>query len=204
MKIDSMLVIAAALMATLGACKRPEPPPAPRELTVGNHRLAVRSLAGWEVFDHGQQVLIKAPPLTDAEQRAIDYSGKLSSKSLGAVRLQDMGPVNRIAGARQSPDSTHLLSELTDLALIQLGHDQRRDIEYRKWASIGGREAEEVGTWQRQTHTAPRRFLFVINDGHLLAVSSEFLGAEESLDGYAAIRSSLQFLPTGVTDGVRR
>jgi len=204
MNIGSAVVFAAALAAAVGACKRQEPLPPLSEISVGNHRVAVRLPPGWKVFDYGQHVLVKAPPLTDAEQRAIDYSGKLSSKSLGAVRLHDMGPVNRMTVTGRLAETTPAFPELADRALQLLDHDQRRYIEYRKWASVSGREGEEVGTWQRQIHTAPRRFLFIANDGNLFAVSSESLGGDESLEGYAAIRSSLQFLPTGGADAVRR
>ncbi len=204
MKIGLAAAIGVAIIAATGACNKQEPPPALREITVGSHRVAIQLPPGWQIFDYGQHVLLKAPPLTDAEQRAIDYSGKLSFKSLGAVRLQDMGPIRQIGGAGANPESTLAFPELSDRALARLDHDRRRDIEYRKWVSVSGREGEEVGTWQRQTHTAPRRFLFVANDNNLLAVSSEVVGAAESLDGYAAIRSSLQLLPNGAGDATRR
>lgn len=204
MKIGAALAACVACVVAMGACKKQEPQPPLREISVGNHRIAVRLPPGWQVFDYGQHVILKAAPLTDAEQRAIDYSGKLSSKSLGAVRLHDMGPVNRMTASGRIAETTPAFPELADRGLQLLDHDQRRDIESRKWASISGREGEEIGTWQRLTHTAPRRFLFVANDGNLFAVTSEPLGGDESLEGYAAIRGSLQFLPTGTGDGARR
>jgi hypothetical protein len=204
MKIGAAVVLAAMLATALGACKKQEPPPPLSEITVGSHRVALRLPSGWQVFVYGQRVLVKAPPLTDAEQRAIDYSGKLSFKSLGSVALHDLGPLNRMTAAGRVAETTPAFPELADRGLQLLDRDEHREIEYRKWASINGREGEEVGTWLRRTHTVPRRLLFVANDGNLFAVTSELLGGDESLEGYAVIRESLQFLPTAGGDGSRR
>jgi len=71
---------------------------------------------------------------------------------------------------------------------------KRRDIVWRKTVQVDGREAEEIETWDNLTHTLPRRLLFLLNDGHLLVVTSEVGGRENSIRGYDTIRSSLQLM----------
>jgi hypothetical protein len=60
--------------------------------------------------------------------------------------------------------------DLVDRALVQLGHDQRRDIASRKRVTLEGREFLVVDTWDRLSHDYRRRHAFVINQGHLLVV----------------------------------
>jgi hypothetical protein len=69
---------------------------------------------------------------------------------------------------------------------------QRRDTVWRKTVQVDGREAEEIETWGTLTHATPRRLLFLLNDEHLLVVTSEFGGGEHSIRGYETIRPSLR------------
>ena len=204
MRSGLVLMTAVAFVGAVGACKKPQPPQSAQNVSVGQHRVAIVLPAGWLVFNYGQRVVLKAPPLTDDEQRAIDYSGKLSFKSLGSVELHDMGPLNRMTSTGRVAETLPAFPELSDRALRLLEPDQRREIEFRKWASITGREGEEIGTWQRLTHTAPRRFLFISNGDNLFAATSGPFAGDESLQAYDAVRRSLQFLPAADADAARR
>jgi hypothetical protein len=184
----ALLALALALATALPACRKAAAPPAQaREIAVGVHRLLVRLPAGWQVYDQGEEIVVKAPPLTDAEYKTWDRTGRAPGKGNGSVRIRDLGA----AAAEGNPAPP--LSDFATRALAKLGHDQRRDIEFRRPLLFDGREAEEIGTWQRATHTMPQRLLFVLDDGAVLAIASEPLGGEESLSGYEAIRGSLQF-----------
>lgn len=179
-----------ALAAALSACKKAEPPPPPtRAIAVGVHRLLVQLPTGWQVYDQGEQVVLKAPELTDAEYKKWDMTGRVPNKGMGSVRIHDLGP------AAAEGEMAPLLSDFATRVLPTLGHDKRRDIEFRRPLVIDGREAEEIGTWHRLNHTMPQRFLFVMNDGAVFAIVSQPLGGEESLSGYEAARTSLQFAP---------
>ncbi len=69
---------------------------------------------------------------------------------------------------------------------------QRRDIVWRKAVTVDGHDAEEIETWGNLTHALPRRLLFVVNDGHLIVITSEVGGREHSLHAYDTIRSSVR------------
>jgi len=69
---------------------------------------------------------------------------------------------------------------------------QRRDVVWRKTVTVDGREAEEIETWDNLTHALPRRLLFIVNDDHLIVVTSEVGGREHSLDAYEMVRSSIR------------
>ena len=264
-------VVVVALAAALSACGRPDPP---RDIEVGTHRVTARIPAGWEIFEQGQQALFKAPPLTDAQYRELDRSGKLPHNPLAAVRLRDFGPVlpeglkreigdiedqwraGRVAYARtkmQALETTRALlpglfaqedfrvawatnmtapddepytdavaanfatilslldatppptlGKLADWALPRLGHDGRRDIASRKLVSVGGREAEEIETWNRLSHTSSQRLLFMTDGGSLLVLHSEPASGEDNTRAYETIRASLQFTRAGAADAARR
>ena len=190
-------LLAAALITLVPACKKAEPPvPPPREIAVGDHRLLVRMPPDWQVYDQGAQIVIKAPPLTLEDYKKWDKTGQVPSKGMGSVRIHDFGP------AAAEGEMAPLLSEFATRMLPKLGHNDRRDIEFRRPLVIDGREVEEIGTWQRLNHSMPQRFLFVLNGGAVFALYSEPLGGEESLSGYEAIRQSLHF--AGAADTTRR
>jgi hypothetical protein len=69
---------------------------------------------------------------------------------------------------------------------------RRRDVVWRKTMQVDGREAEEIETFDNLTHAFPRRLLFLVNDQHLLVVTSAAGGGEHSIRGYETVRSSLQ------------
>ena len=197
MNAPTAALLALALATPLSACKKAATPPPPaREIALGAHRLLVRLPAGWQVYDQGEQIVLKAPPLTDADYKKWDLTGQVPSKGTGSVRIHDLGP------AAAEGEATPPLADFATRALARLGHDARRDIEFRRPLSVDGREAEEIGTWQRLAHTTPQRFLFVLDDGAVFAIASQPLGGEESLSGYEAIRASLQFV--GGPDSARR
>ena len=54
------------------------------------------------------------------------------------------------------------------------------------------RETEEAETFDNLTHAFRRRLLFLVNDQHLLVVTSEAGGREHSMRGYETVRSSPQ------------
>ena len=279
----SWLVALLVVFAT--ACSRPEEP---RHAEATVHGVTVRAPTGWSLMDEKQQVVIKPPPLSDAELRELDRGGRISTKSNAAVRVRDLGPVTpagmqhavavvretwrsgRAAEAKVLLFKVPLRSELVpslappsdfarawtrvrhgpatkpyddvaaDLAAIIAALDmappqplaaivdwalprvdatrltsmwhlsggnfdgeenddlagrpdaQRRDIAWRKTVTVGGRDAEEIETWDNLTHALPRRLLFLVSDEHLIVVTSEVGGLEHSLRAYETVRSSVR------------
>src|SRR5262245_30110770 len=62
------------------------------------------------------------------------------------------------------------LDALANRGLAAVGHDQRRDVKSRREVALDGRDAEDIETWTRLSHTYPQRMLFVEDDGDLLVL----------------------------------
>ena len=283
-----------ALLVVATACSRSDQPgraaERPRHVEAGVHAVTVRVPAGWEVREETNQVVLRTPPISDAEQRAQDRQGALPTINDAEVRLRDLGPVTpagmqrAVAAVRElwrdgavgeaktllrsvplrselvpslappsdfarawtrlrhAPASTPYdnvagdfatilagldtapplaLSAIVDWALPRVDHTrltsvsqlsggkfdgeendamagrpdaQRRDIVWRKTVEVDGRDAEEIETFDNLTHALPRRLLFLVNNDHLLVVTSEVGGREHSLRGYESIRASLRLI----------
>ena len=85
------------------------------------------------------------------------------------------------------------LETCIDWALPGMGHDTRQEIARRRPTVIDGHEALWIDTWDRLSHGHRRRYLFLVNDGHLLVVRSargELGPMEEPLH---AVADSLRF-----------
>lgn len=85
------------------------------------------------------------------------------------------------------------LPALVDSGLATLGHDQRRDVKSRAAASIDGREALDVETWNRLTHAGLQRLLFVLNDGSLLALYTGHDPNRDTVKAFEALGARLHF-----------
>jgi hypothetical protein len=72
------------------------------------------------------------------------------------------------------------LAALASVALADLGHGPRRDIERRERLILDGREAHRILTWQRLTHDGRLRHVFVVNRGNLLVIRTA-MGRDEVL-----------------------
>ena len=72
------------------------------------------------------------------------------------------------------------LAALASVALADLDHGPRRDIERRERLILDGKEAHRILTWQRLTHDGRRRHVFVVNRGNLLVIRTA-MGRDEVL-----------------------
>ena len=93
------------------------------------------------------------------------------------------------------------LPALADAGLKALGHDQRRDVKSRQALKVSGRDALDVETWNRLSHANPQRFLFIADDGYLLALYTARQADAEALRAFASVRDSLHF---AAADSARR
>jgi hypothetical protein len=85
------------------------------------------------------------------------------------------------------------LETLADAALQDLGEDERRGVAAQRPVLIDDREALWIDTWDRLSHLYPKRFLFLVNEGHLLVVYGK-LGALAEMEGpLDALAGSLRF-----------
>lgn len=89
---------------------------------------------------------------------------------------------------------------LADRALQGLGHGPRRDVEREEKLLVDGRPARRIVTWQRMTHDVRRRYVFVVNRGHLLVIRTG-RGLDEALaPAFSAVVRSLRFLEPGFSE----
>lgn len=93
-------------------------------------------------------------------------------------------------------DSTQppTLEAIADDALPRLGHDERRfELRSRQTTRVDGREAIAVETWRSLTHTDPRRFLIVVNEGRVLALRCDRCSDPVMAEGFDQVSASLHF-----------
>jgi len=144
------------------------PPPAVDAATVfefGTHKIQITVPAGWEAIDQGRQ--------------------KRFRKGEREIVLQNLG-----APAASPRD----LDALVDWGLAAVGHDRRREVKSRRPATIDGREASDIETWNRLDHSNPQRIVFVVDAGDLLALHTPGMAFPESLSAFDALRHSLHFV----------
>jgi hypothetical protein len=172
----AVCAVAIAAVVSFGCTPAESPKPADveREFEVGPHRVRLMPPDGWDVFDQGLQ--------------------KRFRKAEAEVILRDLGSVDPLL-----PD----MNARADWGLKELDHDGRRDVKSRRVLAVDGREAMDVETWNRLSHTWPQRFLLVLNGDHLLALYTPRLADAETVKAYETIRDSLHFLTTGADSGRR-
>jgi hypothetical protein len=85
------------------------------------------------------------------------------------------------------------LRAVADASLAKLGHDARRDVKSRITATIDGRDALDVETWNRLSHATPQRLLFVLNDGYLLAFYTGQGADTDAMTAFETMRAGLHF-----------
>ena len=165
----TLVLLAAAMSAASSACARDTatPPPVPRELDLGVHRVQVTVPTGWVLLDQGKQKRFR--------------QGELE------IVLQNLGP------ATPAPRD---LDALIEWGLAGAGHDQRSEVKSRRTLTIDGRQAISVETWYRLDHTNPQRLLLVSDDSDLLALYTVRWANDETLEAFDAIRDSLHFVAT--------
>jgi hypothetical protein len=84
------------------------------------------------------------------------------------------------------------IERIGDGVLSELERDRRREVRSREIVRIDGREALRIETWSALTHTDPRRYLLVLNDGRILLLRCERCEGE-SAEAFDAIAASLRF-----------
>jgi hypothetical protein len=135
------------------ACTREDPRTVPKEFELGAHRV---------------QVTVPA-----AGKRSIRASRSAFRKGEFEIVLQNLGPATP---PPRDPDA------LIDwgLAAVEagVGHDQRREVRWRRKVTIDGREAVDIETWNRLDHTNPQRNL-------LCERGRRSAGATDGGDGFA-------------------
>jgi len=86
------------------------------------------------------------------------------------------------------------LATLASVALLDFDHGPRRDIERQGRLILDGREAHKILTWQRLTHNARRRHVFVVNRGNLLVIRTA-MGSDDVLGpAFDAVVRSVDFV----------
>ena len=84
------------------------------------------------------------------------------------------------------------LESIARRALGEIGHGEMRSIATLEATAVSGRPAIRIDTWDRLSHSARARLLFVDNAGHLLCLRTG-LGAESELaPAFESIARSLQ------------
>ena len=163
-----LLAVLLLVAAVASACTRENPKPAPKEFELGAHRVQVTVPPGWEALDQGKQKRFR--------------KGELE------IVLQNLGPATP---PPLDPDA------LIDWGLAAVdagvGHDQRREVRWRRKVTIDGREAVDIETWNRLDHTNPQRIFFVSEDGDLLVLQTVGMALGDSQAAFEAIRNSLHF-----------
>ena len=172
------------VVGTAAGCAGGDAEPAAnlKQLEFGAQTVRVSVPAEWMVIDHGAQ--------------------KRFRKGEYEVVLQTLKPVAP-AGLRRGLEATGL-DELVDWGMVELGHDQRREVKSRRTVTIDGREAVDVETWQRLDHTFPLRMLFVTADSGFLVLHTPRIANEESLKAFESIRDSLHFEAAAPAGSARR
>ena len=159
----------ALALAAASACAQETPPPIPKELELGAHRVQVMLPTGWEALDQGNQ--------------------KRFRRGEFEIVLQFLGP------ATPPPRDLDALFDWGLAAVGQaVGRDQRREEKSRRAVTLDGREAVDIETWQRLDHTNPQRIFFVKDEGDLLALHTVGMAFKDSLAAFDALRDSLHFV----------
>ena len=159
----------ALALAAASACAQETPPPIPKELELGAHRVQVMLPTGWEALDQGKL--------------------KRFRKGEFEIVLQNLGPP---APPPRDPDA--LIAWGLAAVDAGVGHDQRREVRWRNKVTIDGREAVDIETWNRLDHTNPQRIFFVSEDGDLLVLQTVGMALGDSQAAFEAIRNSLHFV----------
>jgi hypothetical protein len=166
----------------------------------------------WEAGRAGESQLrldglhVPADLFFTAEERQAFQSmvTTLSSRTAVETPFGDVEPVFLDILARADALQARDLTQLAEWGLTVLGHDQRRDVKSRRPVEVGGREALEIETWNRLSHTNPQRALFVPDDGELLALYTPREADAESVKGFESIRDSLHFPEVDASDSRRQ
>jgi hypothetical protein len=87
------------------------------------------------------------------------------------------------------------LAALSDAALAELGHDQRRDVKSRRALRVAQCEALDIETWNRLSHASPQRILLVMNGGYLLALYTAQHADADALAAFDSVRDTLTLAP---------
>lgn len=138
-------------------------PPVVRTFHPGEHHIQLIVPEGWEALDQGQQIVLR-----NGENR---------------LTFIDLGLVD---------PPTMPLDEIVDNALPVLGHDQRREVKWRRRIRVDGREGMALETWMTLTHEDPRRMLVLVNGGRVLALRCDRCAGATS-DAFDRVAESLHF-----------
>lgn len=165
----TLVAVAVVLAGCSGESKRD---PAKLEVDVGAHRVRLVPPAGWEHLDHGQQHLFRFEEMQ--------------------ISLTDLGPPPRDAGPAAGEDSLDAMAEHA----IQIATDlSRREVKQRSRRSIHGVPWIEVETWDRVTHSDPRRMACARNGANILVLSHDRGPADPAGVAYQALLGTIELLP---------
>ncbi|MFC1572154.1 hypothetical protein ACFL6M_01020 [Candidatus Eisenbacteria bacterium] len=121
---------------------------------------------------------------------------RLSGTSFDSVRLERVYDdlILLLEALPKSDVADHVMT-----ALEEFGYDELRDIASRKPLRFTGRPAIQVDTWHRLNHEFRKRYLLVLNEGHLLVVHTAYGPFEECEEAFDRIVRSLTFGPVPAT-----
>ena len=134
---------------------------------------------------------------TAATRQAFQSAWHAVVQSAGAAPFDEVEPAFDEMLIRLAAVPPRDLGEIADEGLAALGHDQRRDVKSRRAMTLDARDAVDLETWNRLSHTNPQRFIFLVNEGDLLVLYTSREGGAELVQAFASIRDSLHFADAG-------
>jgi hypothetical protein len=169
------------MVAAASSCAPDTPTPAPvkaKIFTFGTRRVEAIVPTGWEALDQGQV--------------------KRFRKGEFEIVLQYLGSPPAPPRNPAAPEAAPTIDELVDWGLLTIGagvgHDERREVKFRRPVALDGRQAMDIETWNRLDHTNPQRIFLVNDGGDLLALQTVRMAFEDSLAAFDVIRDSLYFM----------
>ena len=127
---------------------------------------------------------------------------KLSTTAAKERPYAHMRPAFAEIAAHVAVMPSRTLPELAEDGMAMLDHGPRREVKSRQPATVGGREALDIVTWNRLTHAYVQRMVFVLDDGYLFALYTPREADAESVRALESVRASLTF--ADVAGSVRR
>jgi hypothetical protein len=85
------------------------------------------------------------------------------------------------------------MQEIVGALTFKIDSGAHRELAAQRPATIGGREGMRVKTWDKMTHESGRSFLFVLNEGNVLAVHMAFGKQAEMQAAFDALAGSIEF-----------
>jgi len=117
-------------------------------------------------------------------------------KDFERISIEDLGPMGKN------------LDKAAERAMVQMGEDGRREVASRSRIQIDGRDAVEIDTWDHISHQYRKRYVFVMDERKILAITmmqGKFETMEATFDGLLASIAFVDSLDgVGVPDSTGR